>query len=135
MKQLLSLVAGWVLSIMSLVALVPQQAFAQAGQPVQFGNAALGQQAAQGISGVGTQTTDLLTVVRNAINFVLGLLSFIALIVLLYGWFNMVTAAGDETKYNQGFTILRQAGIGLIFIGLSWIFVQFIFFILGAVTG
>ncbi len=135
MKQLLSLVAGWVLSIMSIAALVPQQAFAQAGQPVQFGNAALGEQAAQGISGVGTQTTDLLTVVRNAINFVLGLLSFIALIVLLYGWFNMVTAAGDETKYNQGFTILRQSGIGLIFIGLSWIFVQFIFFILGAVTG
>jgi hypothetical protein len=121
--------------MMSFVALVPQQAYAQAGQPVQFGNAALGQQAAQGITGVGTQTTDLLTVVRNAINFVLGLLSFIALCVLLWGGFNMVTAAGDDGKYNQGFTILRQAGIGLLFIGLSWIFVQFIFFILGAVTG
>ena len=40
----------------------------------------------------------------------------VAIIVLLYGGFQMITAAGDDAKYKKGFGILRQAGIGLIFV-------------------
>lgn len=123
---------------MSFGLLMPQTTYAQAwggGQPRTFGNAALGQQAASGITWVGDNNANLLDVVKNAINFVLGLLSFIALIVLLYWWFQMVTAAGDDAKYGTWFTVLKQAGVWLLFIGLSWIFVQFMFFILGAVAG
>jgi hypothetical protein len=45
----------------------------------------------------------------------------------------MVTAAGDEKKYGTGFTVLKQAAIGLVFIGLSALFIQLIFYVLGVV--
>lgn len=77
----------------------------------------------------------LLNIVKNFINFVLGLLSLIALVMLLWGGFQMVTAAGDDKKYEAGFTILKQAGIGIAFIGLSWFIVSFIFFVVGSSGG
>ncbi|MBU0627054.1 hypothetical protein KKG31_03555 [Patescibacteria group bacterium] len=70
-------------------------------------------------------------VIRTFLNWVLGILSLIALIVLLYGGFNMVTAAGDDAKYKKGFKILQQAAVGLAIVGLSWIIVSAIFWIIG----
>jgi hypothetical protein len=64
----------------------------------------------------GTGTAKLIDSIKTAINWVLSILGIIALVILLYGGFQMVTAAGAEDKYKKGFTILRQAGIGLIFI-------------------
>jgi hypothetical protein len=46
----------------------------------------------------------------------------------------MITAAGDDGKYKKGFTILKQAGIGLVFIGVSWLIVSVIFFLLNLFT-
>jgi len=36
----------------------------------------------------------------------------------------MVTAAGNEDQYKSGFTILKQAAIGLVLIGLAWFIVS-----------
>jgi hypothetical protein len=58
----------------------------------------------------------MLSVARNFVNWVLGLLSLIALGMALYGGFKMVTAAGDDGKYKEGFKILKQAAIGLIIV-------------------
>ena len=80
------------------------------------------------------QWENLVQVVRNAVNRVLGILGLIVLIILLYGGFQMVTAAGDEEKYNSGFKILKQAGIWLIFIWLAWFVVSIIFFLIGVIT-
>jgi len=55
------------------------------------------------------------------------------LVILLWGGFQMVTAAGDDTKYKNGFKILKQAAIGLIFIGVSWLVVSVIFRLLGVI--
>ena len=66
-------------------------------------------------------------VVRWFINWTLGILAFIALIILLYGGFQMVTAAWNEDKYKTWFTILRQAAIGLILIGVAWFVISLIF--------
>ena len=108
--------------------------FAAPAQPV---NNFIGNQNDSGIS-VPWQELDasdnLITTIKSFVNLALGFLGLIALIVLLYGWFQMVTAAGDEGKYKNGFKILRQAGIGLIFIGLSALFVQLIFWILWSIT-
>jgi hypothetical protein len=84
--------------------------------------------------GTGLQGDSLLNVIRSFINWVLGILGLIALIILLYGGFNMVTAAGNEEKYNEWFKILKQAGIGLAFIGLAWFVVSIIFFLLNLIT-
>lgn len=92
----------------------------------------------QGIPGASNATAwwsrALIDVIKNFINWVLGILSLIALIILLYGGFNMVTAAGDETKYKKGFKILQQAAVGLAVIGVSRLVVSVIFWLLGQVT-
>lgn len=82
----------------------------------------------------GLQGDSLILTIKNGINWLLGLLGLIALIVLLWGGFQMVTAAGDDGKYKAGFKILKQAGIGLLFIGLAWLFVSLIFFVIQSIT-
>lgn len=74
-------------------------------------------------------------IVKNFINRVLWILGLISLVILLYGWFNMVTAAGDEEKYNKWFKILKQAAMWLAFIGLAFFMVSIIFWLLGTVAG
>ncbi len=81
------------------------------------------------------QKDSLITTVKSFVNWVLRILGLIALMVLLWGGFQMLTAAGDENKYKQGFTILKQAGIGLAFIALAWLMVSLIFWLLGLITG
>ena len=84
-----------------------------------------------GISGTGTaQWGKLIDVIKSFINWMLGILALIALCILLWGGFQMVTAAGDDAKYKNWFKILKQAGIGLVFIGVSWLIVSVIFWLL-----
>lgn len=75
----------------------------------------------------------LIDVIKNFINWMLGILALIALVILLWGGFQMVTAAGDDAKYKKGFKILQQAAIGLVFIGVSWLIVSVIFWLLGVI--
>lgn len=87
-----------------------------------------------GISGTGTaQGGKLIDVIKSFINWMLGILALVALVILLRGGFQMVTAAGDDAKYKKGFKILQQAAIGLVFIGISRLVVSVIFRLLGVV--
>jgi hypothetical protein len=61
-------------------------------------------------------------------------LALIALVLLLWWGFQMVTAAGDDKKYDAWFTILKQAAFGLIMIGVAWFVVSIIFFVINLVT-
>jgi hypothetical protein len=58
----------------------------------------------------------LLDTIKTFINWMLGMLATIALVIVLWAGFMMVTAAGDDAKYNKGMSILKQAGMGLIII-------------------
>lgn len=103
----------------------------------QGGNFTQGQNYLGGVDVAGQgalQQDSLIWSIQTFVNRVLGILWLIALIVLLYGGFQMVTAAGDEEKYGTGFKILKQSGIGLAFIGLAWFVVSIIFFLLNLVT-
>ena len=87
-----------------------------------------------GIAGTGTaQGGKLIDVIKSFINWMLGMLALIAMVMLLFWGFQMVTAAGDDAKYKKGFKILQQAAIGLVFIGVSWLMVSVIFWLLGVV--
>ena len=77
------------------------------------------------------QNDSLITSVKTFVNRVLGLLALIALIILLRGWFQMVTAAWDDAKYKEWFKILKQAAFGLAFIWLAWLMVSLIFYVIG----
>jgi hypothetical protein len=81
------------------------------------------------------QQDSFVNVVRGAINWILGILALIALIMLLWWGFQMVTAAGDDAKYTAGFTILKQAAIGLVLIGVARFVISLIFFLVNLTTG
>jgi len=75
------------------------------------------------------QEDALVNVIKWWINWVLGILALIALIVLLWGGFLMVTAAGNEDRYSKWWTILKQAAIGLLLIGIAWFIISIIFWL------
>lgn len=77
---------------------------------------------------------DLLTIIKKVINWILGILSLIALILCLWWWFQMLTAAGDDNKVKTWTKILKQAAIWLVVIWLSWLLVSFIFRIINKFT-
>lgn len=91
-----------------------------------------------GVAQAGNADTDgagwLLKAVKTAINWVLGLLALIALCICLWAGWKMLTAAGDAKAYGDGFTMLRQAGIGLVMIGISWLLVSFVFRVINLIT-
>ena len=76
------------------------------------------------------QTNWLIPTIKTFINWVLWMLSLIALVICLRGWFQMLTASGDEGKYKKWFTILKQAAIALAVIWLSWLFVTLILYLI-----
>jgi len=81
-----------------------------------------------GVSWTGASTNDtLINVIKVFINWMLGMLALIALVVLLWWGFQMVTAAGSDEKYKKWFKILQQAAIGLVFIWVSRLVVSVIF--------
>ena len=75
----------------------------------------------------GKKDDSLLHTVRTAINWVLWILSFIALMLCLYAWFRMMVSGWDSKKYNDAFNILKNAAIWLAIIALSWLIVSLVF--------
>jgi len=75
----------------------------------------------------GSGSEWFLDFIQTALNRILGLLGLITIILLIWGGFQMVTAAGDDGKYKKWFTIVKQAAIGLILIGVSALIVSLIF--------
>jgi hypothetical protein len=76
----------------------------------------------------------LINVIKNAINWVLWMLSLIALILCLWWWFQIVTAAWDEWKQKKWMSVLKHAAIWLVIIWLSWFVVTIVFRLLRGVT-
>jgi Type IV secretion system pilin len=70
--------------------------------------------------------------IQKIINYLIGFLGLIALVLALYGGFLMLTAAGDEEKVKKGKTILMQAATGILVIFLAAGIVSLIFAAFGA---
>ena len=88
-----------------------------------------------GVAWAGTSSDDgLLNVIKNFINWMLWLLATIALVICLYAGFKMVTSAGDEGKYKEGIEMMKKAGIGLVIIGLAWMIVSVVMWLLNSLT-
>ena len=81
------------------------------------------------------QNDNLIKTIQSAINWVLGILSFIALALCLWGGFQMMTSWGDQKKYESGLNLLKWAAIGLAVIAVSWLVVSLVFYVInGAVN-
>ena len=78
-------------------------------------------------SAIGLPATDIRLIVANVIRTALGLLGIVALVLILYGGFVWMTAAGDEEKISQAKKILVNAVIGLAIILSAYSITYFIF--------
>lgn len=86
-------------------------------------------------AGQNTGESGLMDVIRSFINYALGLIAFILFAMLLYGGYKMIVAGGDDEAYKEGLKILKNGAIGVAFIAISWLAVQFIFAVIGMITG
>jgi TRAP-type C4-dicarboxylate transport system permease small subunit len=75
---------------------------------------------------IGLGTADLKDTVVNIIQWVLGLLGLIAVIMILIGGFQWMTAGGNEEKVASAKKIISAAVIGLIVVLLAWAIVIFV---------
>lgn len=81
----------------------------------------------QGIgSTFGLGTTSLEGTVIRIVQWALGLLALVAVIVIMYGGFIWMTAGGNEEKIAQAKKIITRAVVGLIIVLLSWAIVMFV---------
>jgi len=86
------------------------------------------------VAWAGTEQWDgLITIIKNLINWILGMLGLISLVILLWGGFQMVTARWNEEIYKKWCKILQQAAVGLAFIAISRFVVSAIFRLLWSV--
>jgi len=81
-----------------------------------------------------TEGGKLIDTVKRFINIMLWSLATIALVICLYAGFKMVTSSGDETKYKEGIEMMKKAGIGLVVIGLAWMIVSVVMWLIGSLT-
>jgi hypothetical protein len=90
-------------------------ALAQTGDPYGINNVQNGLN--NSLPGAGT---DLRTVIARIINFALGFLGIIAVVIILIGGFKWMTAAGNEEKVTEARKLLVAGIIGLVIILAAW---------------
>lgn len=81
----------------------------------------------QSIDSQQDATQRTLQLIHKLINYALSLVSFIALIVLIFAGIQMITAGGDDGKFKAGSKALKKIAIAIIGIGISWIIISLIF--------
>ncbi len=75
---------------------------------------------------LGLGTADLKQTVVNIISWVLGILALVAVVMIIYGGFIWLTAAGNEEKIEKAKKIIGAAVVGLIVVLLAWAIVIFV---------
>lgn len=81
----------------------------------------------QYLTTTGLTTTDIRTLVGRIIRYFLGLLGIIAVALMMYAGFTIMTAAGNPEKVEKGKKIMINAVIGLVIIISSYAIVAFLF--------
>ncbi|MBU2228889.1 pilin, partial [Patescibacteria group bacterium] len=75
---------------------------------------------------LGFGTADLLETVISIVQWALGLLGLVAVIIIMYGGFIWMTAQGNQDKIEKAKKIIFNGLIGLAIILLSWAIVFFV---------
>jgi len=79
-----------------------------------------------GVSGSGTDDESVVTSIASVIEFVLGLLGVIFVILIIYSGFMWMTAGGNETQVENAKKIIIRATIGVIIILASYAITWFV---------
>jgi len=75
---------------------------------------------------VGLGSADLKSTVVNIIQWVLGILALVAVVMIIIGGFQWMTAAGNEERIEKAKKVISAAVIGLIIVLLAWAIVIFV---------
>lgn len=75
---------------------------------------------------LGLGESDLKQTVLNIIQLALGLMTLIAVVLIIYGGFVWLTSAGNEENVDKAKRIISAAAIGLVIILLAWAIVIFV---------
>lgn len=113
MKTLAKIASG--VALFGLL-LAPGIASAQESLDLGFGKAAE----------IGLGQTDLRETVVNITQASLGFLGIIAVIIILWGGFQWMTAGGDEKKIGSAKSTIIRGIVGLIIILLAYAIAQFV---------
>lgn len=84
------------------------------------------------LTGLGTR--DLRVVIMTIINVILGFLGIVAIIGILYGGFQMMTAGGNSEQSESGKKAAVAGVIGLAIIFISYAIARFVMLTLVNVT-
>ena len=106
-----------------LFALTVMPAFAQLQTGIEYGT----------YSGLGTK--DLREGVMAIVRILLGFLGIIAILIMLYGGFVWLTAAGNEEKVGTAKKIITAGIMGLVIIFVSYAIAEFVITQLLEATG
>ena len=69
---------------------------------------------------------DLKKTLATIINIALGFLGIIAVIIVMYGGFKWMTAAGNEDKVGESRQMIIQGIIGLVVVFAAWAIASFV---------
>ena len=86
--------------------------------------AALAQAGLVPCNGVDCNTCDIILLVNGLISFLVTMLSIIAVIVMVYTGFLMVTSGGDETKWTAAKGYFTNVVIGIVLVLAAWLIVD-----------
>ncbi len=86
-------------------------------------------------AGTGLGTASPMVIIVNIIRVLLGFLGIIAVILILYAGFIMMTSEGSEEKVNKAKDVLKSAFIGLLIILSAFGIATFIINALASATG
>ncbi len=75
---------------------------------------------------LGLGTADLKEVVINIIQWVLGILALVAVVMIIVGGVRWMTAGGNEEHVEGAKKIITAAVIGMIIVLLAWAIVIFV---------
>ena len=75
---------------------------------------------------LGAPITDPKDNIRRVINITLGFLGIVVVIMIIYGGFLWLTAAGNEEKITKGKHTLMWAAIGAIVISIAWTIASYV---------
>jgi hypothetical protein len=79
-----------------------------------------------GAFNLASNQTDLRSAIINVVQYILGFLGLIAVIIILYGGFLWMTAAGNEEKVGKAKQTITAGLIGLIIILSAWAIAAFV---------
>ena len=76
----------------------------------------------------------LLDTIKNAINWILGILATVVLCFCMYWGFQMLTSGADSKWYDNWLKVLKNALIWLAIILLAWMIVSVVFRFVGTLS-